>query len=102
MDKPKATLTQFTRLETLGLSSNDLGGQEATALVRMALASNNSPKLKWLDLSGNTRIGNRDCEAVLGLLWRKKCWLDALRMEGTGIYLRTSQCINTHLTHHHA
>ncbi|KAG0220742.1 hypothetical protein BGX31_010633 [Mortierella sp. GBA43] len=100
MDKPKATLTQFTRLETLGLSNNDLGGPEATALVRMALA-NNSPKLKWLDLSGNARIGNRDCEAVIGLLWRKKCWLDALRMEGTGIDLRTSQCINSHLTHHH-
>ncbi|KAI8359489.1 hypothetical protein B0O80DRAFT_495021 [Mortierella sp. GBAus27b] len=57
MDKPRATLTQFGRLETLDLSSNDLGDQEATDLVRMVLASN-SPKLKRLDLSGNTRIGN--------------------------------------------
>ncbi|KAG0220741.1 hypothetical protein BGX31_010632 [Mortierella sp. GBA43] len=100
MDKPKATLTQFARLETLGLSSNDLGGQEATDLVTMALASDN-PRLKCLDLSGNTRIGNHGCESVLGLLWKKKCWLDTLQMEGTGIDLRTSQCVNTYLSHHH-
>ncbi|KAG0236541.1 hypothetical protein BGX31_003939 [Mortierella sp. GBA43] len=97
MNKSKETLTQFTRLESLDLSSNDLEGQEAADLVRMALSGDN-PKLRWLDLSGNKKIGKNGCQRVLGLLVGKKCWLDKFKMEGTSIDLRDSHAISTYLS----
>jgi hypothetical protein len=97
IEKPRATLKQLTKLESLDMSNNDLGDQEATLFLRMVLASDH-PRLDVLDLSGNPGIGNRGCESVIALLVNNNCWLKDLRMSGTGIDPRMTESVRTYLS----
>lgn len=65
VNKSRATLDQFARLQSLDLSRNDLNGRDAVELVRMALAGS-TPTLQSLDLSGNMNVGKNECQSILG------------------------------------
>jgi hypothetical protein len=95
-DTPKTTLTQLKRLESLDLSSNGFGEQEATHFIKMALDTG-SPSLKRLDLSNNPRIGNGGCERVIAFLVNRKYWLEDLKMKDSGIDARSLESIKTYL-----
>ncbi|KAF9944198.1 hypothetical protein BGZ65_012444, partial [Modicella reniformis] len=79
---PKKMRIQFAKLEHLDLSYNDLDAQEAINFVNMALAGER-PRLKYLDLSGNSKIGDASCHGILELLRAKHCMLEEVKMEGT-------------------
>ncbi|KAG0224913.1 hypothetical protein B0O80DRAFT_495039 [Mortierella sp. GBAus27b] len=98
MEKPKSTLRQFSRLESLELPSNGLGEQEVLEFVRMVLAGKN-PGLRRLDFSGNLGIRSDACESVLKLLANKKCWLKEFEVKNTGVDMRTLESVSEYLLH---
>ncbi|KAI8355245.1 hypothetical protein B0O80DRAFT_425762 [Mortierella sp. GBAus27b] len=97
IDMIKAAVTQLRKIESLDLSSNDLGEQEVTRFVRTALG-NDRPRLRRLYLSGNTKLGDEGCRRVIGLLVGKECWLEKLEVKNTGVNLRTIESVRTYLS----
>ncbi|KAG0221246.1 hypothetical protein BGX31_010058 [Mortierella sp. GBA43] len=75
-------------------------------LVRAAdfvglILANSKPRLRYLNLSGNPRIGDNGCLIVIGMLWTRNHWLEGIKLEGTGIRdPRTKQSVNSYLSHH--
>jgi Leucine-rich repeat (LRR) protein len=97
MNMTGATLKQLRKIESLDLSSNDLGEQEVVRFVGMALTSDH-PRLRRLDLSGNTRLGDEGCQRVIGLLMGRKCWLEELEVKNAGVNPRTIESVRTYLS----
>ncbi|KAF9959180.1 hypothetical protein BGZ65_000736 [Modicella reniformis] len=97
LEKPKEMRRQFAKLEHLDLSYNDLDAQEAIYFVNMTLASER-PRLRYLYLSGNPRIGDANCRSIFELLQAKQCKLEEVKMEDTGIASKTSRYIDTYLS----
>ncbi|KAI8359508.1 hypothetical protein B0O80DRAFT_440416 [Mortierella sp. GBAus27b] len=97
---PKATSIPLAMLGLLDLSRNDLCKEQAADFVGLILA-NSKPRLRYLNLSGNPRIGDNGCLIVIGMLWTRNHWLEGIKLEGTGIRdPRTKQSVNSYLSHH--
>ncbi|KAF9103215.1 hypothetical protein BGX27_010680 [Mortierella sp. AM989] len=85
-DINKQNVRLFKNFTHLNLSENNLDVVSATTFVTMAFKSFD---LTHLDISGNPRIGDSGCRAILTLLRQRNKKLVELNTERTGIEWRT-------------
>ncbi|KAF9426132.1 hypothetical protein BGZ76_002888 [Entomortierella beljakovae] len=90
-DSSKSKDRLFKKLIRLNLSENNMEVVTATTFVSMAFKSND---LSHLDISGNPRIADSGCRAILTLLREKPHKLTELNTDRTGIDWRTRIEIN--------
>ncbi|KAF9170719.1 hypothetical protein BGX20_008615 [Mortierella sp. AD010] len=88
LDANKQNQNLFKKLHYLNISDNCLDVVAATTLVAMAFKNND---LTHLDISGNSRIGDSGCRAILTLLRERSSKLVEFNTDRTGIERRTRE-----------
>ncbi|KAF9347435.1 hypothetical protein BGX26_001068, partial [Mortierella sp. AD094] len=98
LDANKQNQNLFKKLHYINISENNLDVVAATTLVAMAFKSID---LTHLDISGNSRIGDSGCRAILTLLRERSSKLVELNTDRTGIEWRTREEIKQLLNSPH-